>query len=295
MFEHNRALCSKYSADLISAIDVGYIEIYREYAFKKFKTDYILNLDPDETPSPEFCSSLKNLTSADVYYIPRTNSRLEYYEFVPRLFKKKSVIWRGYIHELPVLKDKNYSKIIKLPRELSILHKINERQWISEKSRGQRYFHIESITRAPVLHSYLNTYSFKTPKMVKEFYNRFESRKIINRSFLKFIMKIYEIKGRIIAPDSLKSYQFYKDYNLWKLEYFLSLSEKLKEMYISWYFDIYNAGGPTFYLRFEDEEYLESLGKSSLITYKGNLFEFLISYRYKNRSWWGYDMLPLEA
>lgn len=259
IFQKNKKLADEIGFEIIKIVDIGYIEIYREYAFKKMQTDYIINLDPDETPSDGFVSGIRELDNFDIAYVPRKVSNDVYYEYIPRIFRRNSVTWRGYIHETPLIKKTNTSNILYLNNNYIIFHNIDEANWNDEKNRKNRFLELEALIRPPIMHCFLNTYNFQFPERIKILLCNFQCYRPLNKIVLRFVFLNYLIKQKITKPNVYKFSYFYYKYNMMKLSYFYRLSQRDQTNYINMYLEAYENGGPIKYLNFDDVAYVESL------------------------------------
>jgi hypothetical protein len=101
-----------YKLRIIHAIALGYPDPLRMYALKQCSNDWILLVDTDERISRRLKDRLKSVISAASYpafaikrYEQVRGEHLgEFYTWQIRLFRKSRVLFRGYIHEQPLVK-----------------------------------------------------------------------------------------------------------------------------------------------------------------------------------------------
>lgn len=106
----------KFSQNIFSFEDVGYVEPARNFAISKASSDWILIVDADEEIPKSLSEKILNLingdATADAYKLPRKNIVFgAWYQFAGwwpdyqlRLFKKNSVHWSSKIHSVPQVK-----------------------------------------------------------------------------------------------------------------------------------------------------------------------------------------------
>lgn len=277
-FEINEKIILKYGGKILKLIDLGYIEIYRTFAFNIMNSEFILNLDPDEIPSSKFLSNLQSLVEADIYYVPRKVTGTENVEYVPRIFKKESVIWKGYLHERPISKN---HRVIYLPETHFIEHSINEENWDFEKSRS-RLFRIESCIRPPIVHSFVNTYNLKIPSLLKKVFSMKMLGRIHNQTLLKVVLSFLLVRDKIKSPSSFHFSKFYYLYNIRKIKCFKKLNKTVRNQFIKSYFEIYEVGGPIKYLGIDLPNYVVDISSYNFNIDNVSLLQALILFRLNN-------------
>ncbi len=150
-------IAKKYTSQIFSHRDIGYVEPARNFAIAKAQYEWILILDADEELSGKLAIMIQDITSknisenlqGDCYFIPRKNIIFQKWiqhtgwwpDYQLRLFKKGHVQWEDKIHSVPTVKG----SIIHLPPEekYSIVH--HNYQTISQfLKRMNRYTDIQS-------------------------------------------------------------------------------------------------------------------------------------------------------
>jgi len=284
VYQENKDVCNKYGCELYKIVDLGYIEVYRPLAFARFNTTFILNIDPDELPSTSFLNNLRNLPDADVIYVPRRAIGSRNVEYLPRIFKLGKITWRGYLHEIPIVEGTK----VTLDDEFQITHMLDEINWDYEKNRREKFLKIECLIRPPVLHSFLNTYKKKRNGLISRIAMAIKPLSPISRPFLKSILTMYLMKELIFHKGRYRYSKFYRDYNLQKLDYFLSLPKEKQRLLIRLYYKVYEAGGPIKFLNLDDQNYMNFLSTSNIPKSGYELLEYLLLYKLQfGRSWNG--------
>lgn len=121
----------------------GYPDPARTYALNLCKHEWVLYLDADEMVNPKLLKGIPNLIDNSEFNgflikricVKADNSRIFFSElggcfgdYQLRLFRKDMVIFKGIIHELPILKGDSR----KLPSHYVIYHRINTVKDISK-------------------------------------------------------------------------------------------------------------------------------------------------------------------
>jgi hypothetical protein len=102
-------------AQIVVLPRLGYVEPYRHVGLALCNTDWVFNLDADESPSPDLWRDLELIVSQhldnSVLYVPRRflldgtqsygNLMRTRRDFAPRILNRKKVTFRGLIHERP--------------------------------------------------------------------------------------------------------------------------------------------------------------------------------------------------
>ncbi len=182
--DETRTIAKKYTSQVFSHPDVGYVEPARNFGIAKVTSDWVFILDADEEVSKELAGFITQVTKnqsptellADAYAFPRKNiifdKWIEHTGWWPdhqlRLFKKGSVKWKNQIHSEPVVTG----KLLTLPAETAyaIIH--HNYQTISQYlDRLNRYTQITAQQEAGTAktltsHTVVDTFS-------NEFFRRF--------------------------------------------------------------------------------------------------------------------------
>ncbi len=102
-----------YKIRVFYALPLGYADPLRSYGISKCKGDWILYLDTDERLNEKFLSDLKNIVNAecDAFAIKRyeeatASSHTQFFTWQFRLFKKSAILFKGIIHEQPIINGK---------------------------------------------------------------------------------------------------------------------------------------------------------------------------------------------
>lgn len=176
-------IAHKYTDNIYSHKDVGYVEPARNFAIKKATGDWILIVDADEEVPQELRRALQgiidaaksNEPTADCFYIPRRNlifgKALEqtgwWPDYVLRFFKKGYVSWSDEIHSVPITKG----TVQELPAvaEIALIH--HNYQHVSQfVSRMNRYTNIQA-------EDFVSDHQEVSGSVVmKKFYSEFLSR-----------------------------------------------------------------------------------------------------------------------
>lgn len=275
----NKDILSKYGGNLLEVVDVGYIEIYRTFAFEMMQSEFIINLDPDETPSESFLKCLETLGDSDIYYVPRMVINTNYVEYLPRIFKNKEVIWGGYIHERPTTKS---HKVRYLPKTEFLIHSINEENWDIENSRN-RLFSIEACIRPPILHSFVNAYNLRIPLLIRKIFSAELMGRSTNYIPIKLVLFLLLAREKIITPLSFHFSLFYYRYNIKKIKYFRGLSKNVRKKLIESYFEMFKSKGPIKYLGFDLPDYIFKLSHSTYDCEGVSLLLALILFKHNNK------------
>ncbi len=279
IFNKNLELSERKKFQIIRLFDLGYIEIYREYAFKKMKSQYVINLDPDEIPSDGLINNIRQLGNFDVAFIPRGNEEIGYIEYIPRIFKKEAILWRGYIHERPIMKDREPLEIF-LKKEYFIYHKAYRDTWKTEKGREERYTTIECTTRPPIIQSFLEIYNMDFPDFLNKLAGKIFGNRPLNSKLLIAGMLAYLLKEKISNPERyIFSREYYK-YVKNNIKEFKKYEKNMQQMIINIYLEALKEGGLIKYLNLDDERYVESLHQSPYLKNGTDGLWKLLTYRF---------------
>jgi glycosyltransferase involved in cell wall biosynthesis len=146
-------IAESYGAKVFQRKPWGHVEPDRMFALSKASYDWILYLDDDEVLGRRLKSELRDLVSkaesegiaafstARVNYDVGCRQILfgsAYPDRQIRIYRKDKVLYRGLVHELPIV----YGKLHKLPEEYFIIHYETR-----SKSKMLLYAYLESIER----------------------------------------------------------------------------------------------------------------------------------------------------
>jgi len=127
-----REIALKFTDNVISVKDVGYVEPARNDAIAKATGDWILLLDADEEISVSLGEKIQTLiaTESDVacYFLPRKNMIFGEWvsdsgwwpDYQPRLFRSGAVTWKDEIHSRPLITGK--TEKLPIDESLAIIH-----------------------------------------------------------------------------------------------------------------------------------------------------------------------------
>ena len=156
-------IAKSYGAKVFQRKPWGYADPDRMFALSKASYDWILYLDDDEILGRRLKSELRDLVGKAegggiaAFSTVRVNYDLRcrqilfgpgYPDRQIRIYRKDRVLYRGLVHELPIV----YGKVHKLPEEYYIIH-----YGTLSKSKMLLYAYLESIeyykphTRSPII------------------------------------------------------------------------------------------------------------------------------------------------
>lgn len=127
-----REIALKFTDNVISVKDVGYVEPTRNNAIAKATGDWILLLDADEEISFSLREKIQDLvaTESDIscYLLPRKNIIFGEWvkdtgwwpDYQPRLFRSGTVTWKDEIHSRPLITGK--TEKLPIDESLAITH-----------------------------------------------------------------------------------------------------------------------------------------------------------------------------
>ncbi|MGB9732933.1 MAG: glycosyltransferase [Candidatus Micrarchaeales archaeon] len=114
--EHNELVekARKYrKINVFYALPLGYVEPLRSYGISKCKADWIFYLDTDERPNEKLLSDLNKIVNSDCdafaikrYEEATASSHTQFFTWQFRLFKKSAALFKGIIHEQPIINGK---------------------------------------------------------------------------------------------------------------------------------------------------------------------------------------------
>jgi glycosyltransferase involved in cell wall biosynthesis len=125
-------IAKSYGAKVFRRKPWGHVEPDRMFALKKASYNWILYLDDDELLGKKLKNELRNLVTMaeNMGYAALSTIRIDYdrkckrlvfgpfYNKQIRIYRKDRLLYRGLVHELPVV----FGKIHELPEEYYILH-----------------------------------------------------------------------------------------------------------------------------------------------------------------------------
>ncbi len=108
------------SVKVFDCLSFGFPEPFMPFAVSKCRNVWILLLDSDEHPSPQFLQELRNFRpKGDANYITRyENPAMTFFTWQLRLFRKGAIRWMGFLHEHPKVSGKR----VRLPKQFYLLH-----------------------------------------------------------------------------------------------------------------------------------------------------------------------------
>ncbi len=112
--DETAVICEKYGVRRIEITKQPYVELVRNISIQAADNEWVIVLDPDERISKGLRDSIPALLlnkSVDAYSIPRVNKIFGTWartmcwwpDSQLRLFRKKAVVYRGVIHETPII------------------------------------------------------------------------------------------------------------------------------------------------------------------------------------------------
>ena len=158
-------IAKKYNARVYLRKSWGFVEPDRMFALRMASYDWILYLDDDERISKRLKQDLKklvisankNINGYRVIRINLINKKPLLGPFYPdkqiRIFKKQKAIYKGLVHELPIIDG----SIMDLPEDYYIIHKVNF-SWKKEllyaylESLMYEKYHAKNLFRIAIFH-----------------------------------------------------------------------------------------------------------------------------------------------
>jgi len=247
-------IASKFSNNIFSFEDIGYVEPARNFAISKSNCDWILVVDADEEIPKSLARKIQNLingdATADAYKLPRKNIVFgAWYQFAGwwpdyqlRLFKKGSVKWSDKIHSVPQVRGS--IDALAANQEYAIVHhnyqsvsqfidRLNRYTTIEAKSRD-----FKNISPAQVINS------FEAELLSRLFKHNGISGGMhgISLSFLQsfyevvVILKQWEIEGFKDKKQSVATRraleQLINDMRYWLQDYEIDKTKGLKKIFL---------------------------------------------------------------
>lgn len=235
MFSQDKTveIAKKFTKNIFTHPDVGYVEPARNFAIAKAGHDWILVLDADEEVSPDLKELILKLISteseASAYYFPRKNlifgRWIKHAHWWPdyqlRLFQKGSVTWSDEIHSIPI----TTGEVAELPAQenLSLIH--HNYQTIHQFiERLNRYTEITAKNKTSISPpSSANLINSSGLVSLKTFFNEFLSRFFADEGYrdhehglsLSLLQAFYELVVKLKAWEKTGFEHHETSFNLW--------------------------------------------------------------------------------
>jgi hypothetical protein len=242
-------------------------ELSKEYGLAMCSGDWILSLDTDERISSEFKKDLRKIIeNADCngFYCVRrdyeTPTKSRPGDGLLRLFRNKKVHYLGTMHEFPVIdgvarelqSDKYYIKHLdKLFRTGASANAGGKYLECEAYLRRQSYrILLDRLKGRPMIHRLAGFYlSIKGRRDSDEELSRFDYWIAFTANSLTWSPNVIRKQGLV---NYIRLLNFNQNYENSKIRYFFSLPEKERRLQFNISNDIYWAGGPIKYLRFDN-------------------------------------------
>ena len=145
VIEARRAPLEELGARVVRALPTGYIDVLRPFGASQMRSDWIFQLDTDETPRPELWAELRNLAKAPVggYVLPRHEASLGATSRHLRLYRREGLAWPSASYGYPNVRG----PVVELRPPLSIEHASDPTKYLDEGRRATRYLWIEAYER----------------------------------------------------------------------------------------------------------------------------------------------------
>lgn len=127
---------------VVLAPPLGNVDLLRPFGLSNMTTDRVLQLDSDESLSPPLFEALRGLDSDDAYVIPRWEGGVRGFTHHMRLYRRRSVRYRGRSHAFPEVRGTTRT----LPRGKCIIHDLPPaQQYWDSGDRRRRYLLSDSL------------------------------------------------------------------------------------------------------------------------------------------------------
>jgi hypothetical protein len=255
-FERLNSDLSSAKVRVVRALPLGCTEPLRPWAFRQIASEQVLSLDSDEEASPELLRAVPTLRSADGYFLPRWEQKIDAYSFQLRLHRREALTYRGTIHESPVALGG--TEQLSLP--IRIVHHADYRNYLGKTPRGDGYLLIEAYERP-----------FSAEHLREEYPGRI-GRTILGHgggsiSPLRAAMiaashrwrrynRLNGLRGNYLTGKYLAGYVRAR------YRFFRSLSESERQLATTISREIATAGGVVKYLGFDRPGYIERMTES---------------------------------
>lgn len=243
-------IAKKYTKNVYTHEDVGYVEPARNYAISKAQTEWILIVDADEEVPHLLGKKIKELIShkSDIncYFLPRKNIIFGKWiqktgwwpDFQPRLFKANKVKWNNAVHSVPEIEGS--IEYLPVDEEQALIH--HNYESISDYiQRLDRYTSItaqelkteQQFSAAELVHKF-------TAELTKRLFYEKGIEEGIHGVGLSFLQSMYELVTYLKVWESSAN----KDREI-DLKNTISAVEELKNNLAYWIADqkIKNAKG----------------------------------------------------
>lgn len=217
--DNTAEVAKNYSAKIYFAKRFGYVEPLRMYGISKVNTEWILYIDADDFLSPILIKDLKKIikqadnVGAGAIIIRRKtkfrNKLLRIYDKYIPIYKKNSVLYKGIIHEYPLIKG----KIIDLSDNKNYYYVLTTSTRIFLK-KMKKYMRFEKTDFIPFVPSIFSLYkNKKVPKFLEIFFIPFYLPSfylfyVLTKKdlLIPFLVAMYSTFRRIIALLRGKKY-----------------------------------------------------------------------------------------
>lgn len=279
-YEVLAGLCRGYPVRIYRILPMGFAEPLRPFGISKVESDYVLVLDADEEATEPLRSDLRNLTDCDAYVVPRFEEQLRSYTYHLRLFRRRSVRFRGRSFEFPDVTG----RIGWLGKSHRINHHVDYKSYFTSKSRAERYFTIENVER-PFTWRYLRDsleirmrYRALSSPVISWMQPNLDA--MLSTPMVRWTIEV-ECLRDLVLGKGLKAASFNRRYSLGKLRFLHSLPKSERDHLLALARDVQASGGLFEYLGLGDPSYLEKLTASFRWDLPGiEVYRRLLDYRF---------------
>src|SRR5712691_2166758 len=279
-YEMLTGLCRGYPVRIYRVLPLGFAEPLRPFGISKATSDYVLVLDADEEVAEPLRSDLRKLTDCDSYVVPRFEEQLRSYTYHLRLFRRRSVRYRGRSFDFPDVTG----RIGWLGKSHRISHHVDYRNYFLDKSRAERYFTIENVER-PFTWRYLRDsleIRMRHRSLSSPFLNwiRPNLDAMLSGPMVRWTIEV-ECLRDVLLGKGIKAASFNRRYSLGKFRFLHSLREAERDRLLAIARDLQACGGLFEYLGLRDPSYLEKLTASFNWDLRGiEVYRRLLDYRF---------------
>jgi len=234
-------------ASVVPAIALGCTEPLRPFAHRQLHTPWVFSVDADELVSAPLMARIRSLDPEhNAYLVPRYERGLRTVTWHPRIYRRESLTYQGWIHETPKLEG----PVGRLSLDERLDHDADYSRYLQSGGRSGSYLPIESYERP-----------FSGPSLRREFAGEGVLRLVPHRdgpltaSRARWFVRAWQIGQWApgAAPVRRRRHRrFFAAYLRARCRAFFELSEDDRVEAVEIADELVRSGGPIPYLGFDD-------------------------------------------
>lgn len=260
---------AEFSPKIFHVIPTRIIEPLRTFGLSKIESEFVIYLDSGELISDKLLDNLANFVQYDSYSVRRIEMSYGSFNWQTRLFRKSSVVTKGYVQEM----FSTPGKAFRLKDKDMYISQYSD---LGNPKKRRDYLILDVLDR-PLTYNYLIS---RIP-MMKDLGISFLDYPISGLFFnlYKLVFYYYMVRYKSSARELIPALEYLSLHQ----RIYDCLDKRLYEELKSIRKDVEDCGGPIRYLQLDNAEYVESLNKDYLFDSDGIMvYLYLLNYRHQN-------------